>query len=262
MTERIEKVNINGLSLNISVKYRHTSDQLVVFFHGLGCSRKSFIDVWDFPAFHDKSLLCIDLPGFGKTDYIEGFSCHMEDYALVCEAVINNFTYSTLHVVGHSMGGAIVLLLSQRLLEALASFTNIEGNLVSEDCGTVSRETAASSYERFLYELLPNVASRFGNEGDYLDIQEMSSAAFYRSACSLVKWSESGELLKRFRNLQCRKIFFYGDKNAWLSVLKQLNDIDKNAIKGSGHFPMNDNPAEFYGKLSRFIDGKDLVYCI
>ncbi len=76
---------------------------------------------------------------------------------------------------------------------------------------------------------------------------------FYKSAESLVRWSDSGELIFRFKNLPCRKSYFYGEKNSDMVVLHRLNSIEKVMIGSSGHFMMNDNPDEFYSRLRTFL---------
>ena len=79
---------------------------------------------------------------------------------------------------------------------------------------------------------------------------------FYKSAESLVRWSDSGDLLSRFKNLRCKKSYFYGEKNSDLDVLHRLNTIEKVMIGKSGHFMMNDNPDEFYSRLRTFLSSK------
>ena len=78
-------------------------------------------------------------------------------------------------------------------------------------------------------------------------------AGFYKSAESLVHWSDSGELISRFKNLPCRKSYFYGEKNSDMILLQQLNSVEKVMIADSGHFMMNDNPDEFYPRLRKFL---------
>ena len=76
---------------------------------------------------------------------------------------------------------------------------------------------------------------------------------FYKSAESLVHWSSSGELISRFKNLSCRKCYFYGERTPDIVVLNRLDAIEKVMIADSGHFMMNDNPDEFYSCLSEFL---------
>jgi hypothetical protein len=43
-------------------------------------------------------------------------------------------------------------------------------------------------------------------------------------------------LISRFKNLACRKSYFYGEKDVDMVALHRLNSIEKVMIGGSGHF--------------------------
>ncbi len=250
MNQEIIYINIDGIPLHIAVTYREASGGLVLFIHGLGCSKESFKDVLFHKGFQDFSILLIDLAGFGDSARHDEFSYTMDDHARVCEAVLKEFQYDWLHIVAHSMGGAVGLSLSNRILNRTESFSNIEGNLIGEDCGIISRQTAGVSFDRFNFELFPKYKELFHKKGKpYFSLKQASPLAFYKSSKSLVARSESGRLLDKFRTLRCRKAYFYGDQNSELKVLKVLENIRKEQISGSGHFVMNDNPEEFYNKL-------------
>ena len=178
----------------------------------------------------------------------------MEDHASVCAKILNKFSSKKIHIVAHSMGGAIGLLLPPALLDSALTFANLEGNLSSEDCSIVSRKTISVSFQKFQKEVLPefkNLSKSLGKGRFFLD--KALALGFYKSAESLVCWSDSGELILRFRNLPCRKAYFYGEKNAETVALHRLNSIKKIIIGSSGHFMMNDNPDGFYPCLARFL---------
>lgn len=248
------RIKIAGRSYAISVCYRSASQDLIFFLHGLGCSKNSFSKAWDDNSCKGYSLLSIDLPGFGDSARPDNFSYSMEDHAKVCESVLRHFPEKRLHVVGHSMGAAIGLLLSDDFLGSAISFVNIEGNLISEDCGFISRKTACIPYNIFKKKIFPALQSRFESEKNrYFSLDTTSTSAFYRSSKSLVSWSDSEKLLGKFKNLTCRKAYFYGEQNTGMKILEDLDDIKKIMISRSGHFPMNDNPAELYSRLYEFL---------
>ncbi len=160
--------------------------------------------------------MAVDLPGFGDTPSPREFTHSMENHAALCREVLNSVDYSRLHLVGHSMGGAIALLLAEFLPHGPDSLISVEGNLIGRDC-TVSRRAVSVSYENFRTRLMRQMilAARTSEEhGTRLWAEwsaKSSPTAFTESARSLVEWSDSGELLRRFLGLTCRKAYFYGE---------------------------------------------------
>jgi pimeloyl-ACP methyl ester carboxylesterase len=229
---------------------REAGKDMLVFIHGLGCSKVSFHHFWHNSRLGHFSALAPDLIGFGGSDKPKGFSYTMEAQAKVCADILATFPKKHLHIVAHSMGGAIGLLLPDEILNRVQTFVNVEGNLIDADCGIVSRKIASTPADRFKTDLLPRMQRAFNQLGDgYADIDSCSPQALYLSAQSLVDWSDGGKLLQRFRRLGCRRVYFFGDENEGHPTLSHLEDIDQIKISGSGHFPMNDNPNEFYEKL-------------
>jgi len=78
-----------------------------------------------------------------------------------------------------------------------------------------------------------------------------SPYAFYQSSCSLVKYSDSGILLKKFRHLGVKSHYVFGEKNKKKEIIKTLNEhkLYLASVPESGHFMMNDNPKAFYAIL-------------
>jgi pimeloyl-ACP methyl ester carboxylesterase len=119
MTESKINITVTGISCRIAIRYRSASPNLIYFLHGLGCSKDSFENVWKQPDFKDFSLLAMDLAGFGHSDRPIDFSYSMEDHAKVCETVLRTFSEPRVHIVAHSMGGAVGLLLADDILNRL-----------------------------------------------------------------------------------------------------------------------------------------------
>ena len=69
----------------------------------------------------------------------------------------------------------------------------------------------------------------------------------------------SNKLLEVFLELPYRKAYFFGDENAEHPTVTAVGDIPKVKIRQSGHFPMIDNPKEFYGELLKFISGANRI---
>jgi pimeloyl-ACP methyl ester carboxylesterase len=170
----------------------------------------------------------------------------MEELAGACAEVIKQLSFKRLHIIGHSMGGAVGLLLPAQVLQSITSFSSIEGNLTGEDCGSASRRAASVSYEEFCSRILPEYKKNFAA---YASLDSASPDAYYRSAHSLVTWSDSGEPLKRYRSLPCKKTYFYGDENKLHPTVQITSFAPQCEISASGSFPMVDNPGQFYPAL-------------
>ena len=254
MDHRIFSINHDGNKYEVATTYRRRGEEMLLLLHGLGCSQSSFRDIWFRDEFDDYSILSLDLIGFGDSSKSIKFSYKMEDHASVCAKVVNEISSKKIHIVAHSMGGAIGLLLPAPLLDSVLTFANLEGNLSSEDCGIVSQKTVNVSFQKFEKEVLLEfkALSKSLGEGRFF-LDSAFPLGFYKSAESLVHWSDSGELISRFKQLPCRKSYFYGENNADTIALHRLNSIEKIMIGCSGHFIMNDNPDEFYPRLSQFL---------
>lgn len=254
MENRIFLIDHNGNKYEVATTFRKQGEELLLLLHGLGCSKESFRDIWSRDELSDYSIISLDFIGFGDSSKSDKFSYKMEDHASVCAEVVKEISPKKVHIIAHSMGGAIGLLLPPELLNSALTFANLEGNLINEDCDMVSRKIINVSFQKFEKELLPDLKdlSRSLGEGR-LFLDSALPLGFYKSAQSLVRWSNSGDLISCFKNLPCRKSYFYGEKNSNLGVLHRLNSIEKVEISNSGHFMMNDNPDEFYSHLRTFL---------
>ncbi|MBU0991488.1 MAG: alpha/beta hydrolase [Proteobacteria bacterium] len=253
-TVKYFNTSIDDATCNIAFRFRHVSKDLIVFLHGLGCSMKSFDMAFDAKMLDGFSILSLDFLGFGKSSRADHLSYSLESHAEGIEHLLAIYPDYRRHIVAHSMGGAIGLLLSENVLKSITTFINIEGNLIRDDCGLISRESSRVSFETFATNLYKKTRNPIWNT-DYrlFSLESASPLAFYKSAKSLVSWSDSGKLLKKFQNLKCRKAYVYGAKNSNARVLKKLDGIQTLGISGSGHFAMNDNAPEFYEKIAQLI---------
>lgn len=245
-------VELQGRTLHFACDFKADAAPLVLFLHGLACSRDSFRGVFGQPGFPAWTLLLPDLLGFGRSDKPEDFSYSMEEQAGLIGRLLSLFPAREVHLVAHSMGSAVALLLSPAALSRVVSFACVEGNLVAEDCGLLSRGIAAADYGEYTASMFPEQQKQFNGHAQ-LRFAETTPLAVHRSARSLVQWSESGQLLERFRKLACRKAYFWGEENRAMPVLQRLRGIESIMIPRSGHGMMTDNPASFYQALAGFI---------
>ena len=195
----------------------------------------------------------IDFLGFGKSAKPENFSYNMEDQAGIIEELLSILPVWDIHIAAHSMAGAIALLFKPGTYSHIISFSNIEGNLISEDCGMLSRGITSVPFDEFKSVMYNKQVIEF-KDHHQLRFNETNPFAVYNSAKSLVNWSDSSELLNKFRSLGCRKSYFFGEENENMEVLKKIDFAQKYMINKSGHGMMTENPNEFYSKLAEFIN--------
>jgi pimeloyl-ACP methyl ester carboxylesterase len=85
------------------------SESVIVFLHGfLGC--KEIWEDYSNRLKNDYTIICIDLPGHGKSDILNEATTMLE-MAEIVYAICKNEKVTTCHMVGHSMGGYVALAL-------------------------------------------------------------------------------------------------------------------------------------------------------
>lgn len=235
--EDIIKINYKGLKFDIAIRFKKGKETLV-FIHGLLCSKNDFNHVWEIPYLQKYGILTFDLPGFGESSKPENFSYDMQDQAEICRLLLEELNINNMHLIGHSMGGVISVLLAKKISEKIISFANLEGNLIGEDC-SLSRKISNMPYKEFI--------SKKGMIGD----NDPNST--YKSSKSLVNWADSRKLLDLFLGLNIKKTYFSCDRKVLPCIKLLKGKVDIVTITNSGHFMMGDNPEELYKKLSTIL---------
>jgi pimeloyl-ACP methyl ester carboxylesterase len=238
--------------MTLATLSREGGKDLFLVLHGIGCVKETFAAFWKAPEFAGLALLAPDLPGHGASQGLPPESWTMEGMAAVlCDLVEARVKDGRrLHVVAHSLGGAAGLLLAKRSPIPLASFVSVEGNLVAEDCGMLSRRTAEMDIKLFKDKKFDRLKAR-AREADNPFLRDWAgwvaacpAEAFHASAKSLVEWSDSGRLLEIFRALAVPMAYVYGEESANPDVLAHLEAIAQIPIADCGHFVMVEKPAE------------------
>ncbi len=246
-------LRVGAAEFRLSVRFREGGDDLVFFVHGLGCSKDCWRAAWQRPELRGRSLLAADLPGFGHSACPPAFGADIADYARVLAALIDAHALRRIHLVAHSMGGSIALLLPSQVLSRLGSLVLVEPRLFSSSCG-IAAEAAGVTSEEFGRSVFPALRRQMsGDEHALFDLDRADTRAFYASSRSLIRWSATRALLERFQQAECRKFFVYGEDNRHLQELAFIEPALALSIEGAAHFVMNDNPDGFYDCLSGIL---------
>ena len=253
--ETVVPAAVPGHDFRLTAWQRETSSEaLLVMIHGLGCSKQSFAGAWAQPELRDWSLLAPDLPGFGRAPKPADYSYDLQQQARVLASLLDQRASRRVHLVGHSMGGTLALLLPERILSRLEALVLVEPRLLAESC-SVAAEASRISEADFERQFMQGFRRRVGTDSRVaFDADHADPLAFQRSASSLVRWAGSGEMLPRFSRLPCPAWFVYGSDNRHLAELRELPAARTVAIAGAAHFPMHDNPALFYTTLAGLLD--------
>ncbi len=201
----------------------------------------------------------MDLPGHGESSRPTELDYRMEDHAQAVARILESVGAGRSHLIGHSMGGAVAVLLADLLPDPPLTQVSVEGNLIGDDCRFGSRAIASRPLAEFLDRGFEELGSPPGSEaspGETLYpswLEKADPIALYRSVASLVQWSDSERLLEHFLSGSERKIYLYGERNHDAAVLERLPGIEKVAVRDAGHFVMNDQPKEFYKFLVDFL---------
>lgn len=222
-------------------------------FHGLGASKNSFRAISNFlSASHE--VCAIDFCGFGSRT-LQKFSGDPIDFS-TSEIFDQLKNKNDLIFIAHSMGSATALGIANKIPKRLKAVIIIEGNLIAEDCGYLSRQIAQENNKKALLNLKANLVremsvSRYEGWRDWAkDIMNVMPETLRLYSQSLVKKSDSGELLDIFKNLDCKKLYIYGDEYIKHPVIDKLAGIKVSYIEGAGHFVMTDKPEECFKAIS------------
>ncbi|MGH3247237.1 MAG: alpha/beta fold hydrolase [Trebonia sp.] len=260
-----------GLDVPVPVRYREAGGTLLILLHGLGCGKDSFNGAFEAPGLRGYSICALDFPGHGTAARrdLPGGLCTLESCAGITRLAVRQLTelrgrrHDLVHVAGHSMGGAVAVLLAGKL-PGTGCTVSIDGNLTAQDCGLASRAIAGQGPDSFAAEGYGRLVSGLLESGRP-DLTAWAAwcaradpASVHAAARSLVSWSGSGDLLARFNALLGKKAFIYGDREDKRHLLGRLEGAAISAVPGSGHFPMVDQPARLYEALSRALAPEDL----
>ena len=115
----------DGLSIAV-LRQRDTnadSPTRTLCLHGWLDNANSFVPMM--PYLPDMDLVAVDLPGHGHSSHLQG-AYSVLDTTVRCLDIANALDWDTFHVVGHSLGGSIALMLAVAAPDRILTTTSIE----------------------------------------------------------------------------------------------------------------------------------------
>lgn len=146
-------VEVDGHSLHV----RHTpgpTGSTAVYVHGLGGSSTNWTDLAAQLSGHVDGY-ALDLPGFGRSEPIDGYDFRLSTHAEVVSTYIESLGVGPVHLFGNSMGGAITLMAAASRPDLVKTLT-----LVSPAVPDLRPSLRRVSDRRLPLAFLPVVGSR------------------------------------------------------------------------------------------------------
>ena len=259
------RIDVGGLE--VAVETVGAGPEAVLFVHGLGSSRA----IWkDAPGFFDPRrhrLVLVDLPGAGESDAPEAHDFSMTSMADALEKVLAALGIGATHLVAHSMGGAVALLVASRGRIEPLSFASAEGNLVSEDAFMSSKvaRLKEAAFVRVFTKWLRMAEESLGpdrtatHETFLASLGATKPHALHRASVSCLELTRSGELGRLWSGLACPRLYVAGEKTRAARGLPAPvveSGCEVVTVPGAGHFVMGAGPG-FYAPVRRFVDACD-----
>lgn len=251
---------VEGVRIRLAAFIREGTRVPLLLLHGFGSTKEDFADLALLPQFRDRTIIAYDAPGFGETQCSDHRTLSIPFLQKTAERLIAIHGFERFHLLGHSMGGLTGLLLAYHNPNTFLSFTNIEGNLASEDC-FLSRQIyeypsndAAGFLTSFVERMrrAPSYSNALYAAGLPCKVRPESIAPIFRS---MVDLSDNGALLEKIVALPFPVMFVHGSENRSLSYLSTLRShgVQVAEIPNSGHFPMYANPQTLWWRLVAFV---------
>lgn len=231
----------------------------VMCFHGLGSSPRAFDAIATSFAAKACAFECPCFSGFGARSRETVADKPLTDTVLEIRREILARDLSQLILIGHSVGGIVAVRVAASFPERIAAVISVEGNLVAEDCGTMSRDLANCQtlehveIHRDRLIALADGTKSTGWKGWVDDLRLASPDTLRKYARDAVEESEKGDLAKIFSALPCRKLYVHGDEYLGHPVLGKLKGVPVLHISSAGHFVMQDQPEAFGRVVSEML---------
>lgn len=231
------------------------SGPVVFVLHGWGSSADSWAGIQDFLAGRGYRVVCIDLPGFGKSG-VPSTAWGVEEYANCVVSFAEKLSVTKFTLIGHSFGGQVAALIGATHPDLIEKLILVAPAAIRKSGrGNGITMIAKSLNKAFgwlpLHGLMRKAGYTLLGRQDYAKAQgimreimakvirqDMSSRLGFIAAPTLLVWGDKDEKVPLEHGYAMQKAM----RNARLEI-----------IAGTGHSPQKETPEKFKGILNEFL---------
>ncbi|MFF6774668.1 alpha/beta fold hydrolase [Streptomyces sp. NPDC012637] len=219
-----------------------------VFVHGLGAASTVYhAHIAARPELAGRRILFVDLPGHGISDRPADFGYSLEDHADALAAALDEAGVRGGVIAGHSMGGAVAIVLAHRRPDLVSRLVVTEGNLDPFPPPKAGSSGIASyTEEEFVRgDGFARVLERVGPAWA-ATMRLADPLALHRTAAHLVLGTEP-VMREMFRESRVERVYLQGELSGELPGADGLRaaGVAVVTVPGAGHNVMFDNPDAF-----------------
>ncbi|NEB74080.1 alpha/beta hydrolase [Streptomyces sp. SID14478] len=199
------------------------------------------------PGLVGRRSLFVDLPGHGISDRPADFGYTLEEHADALAVALDAAEVGGAEIVGHSMGGAVAIVLAHRRTDLVSRLVVTEGNLDPNPPRTAG-SSGIATYEEAAYvrggghaRVLEGVGALWAATMRLAD-----PLALHRSATGLVRGTEP-TMRRMLEEVKVDRVYLQGalsgelpDRESLVAAGVQVIDVPD-----AGHNVMFDNPDAF-----------------
>ena len=246
--------------VRISYEVHGTGTTALVLVHGWSCDRSYWAGQLG-PFSRDFQVVAIDLPGHGESG-LEREAWTMEAFGGDVGAVVQELDLKQIVLIGHSMGGDVIVEAARRLPGRIAGLVWVD---VYKELGRprtpeevqarltpfrVAFEETTRAFVRGMFlpssdeSLVGRVVADISSAPPAIALAAMESA-----------WSCEHEITDALQELKLPVVAINPDNRPTNIESMRRHGVDVVIMPGVGHFPMMEDPEGFNLLLRKVVDG-------